>query len=309
MTPDRSTGRGLVLEPLWTRPEATDTAVTGRMRGGALPPALATRYGPRLAIPLHPNRPTIVANFVASLDGVVAMADGSGGGGEISGWFEPDRFVMGLLRSLADAIVVGAGTVRHAPAHEWTPRRVNRAHAADYEAWRGALGLAPQPTTVVVTATGDVDPAHPALCAPDVPVVVLTTAPGARHLADLGLAAHVRVVDAGGDGRVAPAAVVDVLRAEHAALALCEGGPHLLADLVAADLVDELFLTLAPQVMGRSRETDRLGFVEGFAAAAGAGRWLDLVSVHRGDDHLFLRHRRRGADRRDQSRSGSASSR
>lgn len=294
MTPDRSTGRGLALEPLWTRPDPTDLTGRARTRGGDLPPALAARYGPRLAIPLRPDRPTIVANFVASLDGVVALGDGSGGGGEISGWFEPDRFVMGLLRSLADAIVVGAGTVRHAPAHEWTPRRVDRAHAADYEGWRQALGLAPQPTTVIVTATGDLDPAHPALSAPDVPVILVTTTPGARYLAGLGLAAHVRVVETGTAAHVEPSAILDVLRAQRAALTLCEGGPLLFADLHAAGLVDELFLTLAPQIIGRSRATNRLGFLEGFAAAPGQGRWLELVSVHRGDDHLFLRHRVRG---------------
>ena len=211
MTPDRSTGRGLALEPLWTRPEPTDPADPPRTRGGDLPPALAARYGPRLAIPLREDRPTIVAHFVESLDGVVALGDGPGGGGELSGWFEPDRFVMGLLRSLSDAIVVGAGTVRHAPAHEWTPRRVNRAHAADYEAWRQALGLAPQPTTIVVTASGDIDPAHPALNAPDVPVVVLTTAPGARYLAGLSLPPHVRVGVRSDGGRVEPSAVVDAI--------------------------------------------------------------------------------------------------
>lgn len=235
-----------------------------------------------------------MANFVASLDGVVALGDGEGGGGEISGWFEPDRFVMGLLRSLADAIVVGAGTVRGAPAHEWTPRRVNRAHAADYDGWRHALGLAPQPTTVIVTASGDLDPSHPALSAPDVPVIVVTAAPGARYLAGMGLAAHVRVVDTGGDARVEPAAVVAVLRAEGAQVALCEGGPHLLGDLLGAGAVDELFLTVAPQVIGRADGgSQRLSFLEGLALPPGEGRWLDLVSVHRGGDHLFLRHRLR----------------
>ena len=74
-----------------------------------------------------------VANFVATLDGVVAFdTDESSGGGEISGFFDPDRFVMGLLRAMADVVLVGAGTVRSAPTHEWTARRVHPASAALY---------------------------------------------------------------------------------------------------------------------------------------------------------------------------------
>ena len=293
MTPvDRSTGRGVALEPLWLR----DDGGTAATRGGDLPPALHARYGAALAIPVQPGRPTVVANFVESLDGVVALGEGVTGGGEISGFFEPDRFVMGLLRSLADAVVVGAGTVRNAPTHEWTPRRVDRAHAADYEAWRAALGLAPQPTTIIVTASGAIDPAHPALSAPDVPAVILTTPGGVRYLAGCDLAAHVRVVAGSAPDRVTPQDIVAFLRAEGTALALCEGGPHLLGDLLAADAVDELFVTIAPQLIGRDRDhPGRLSFVEGFAFPPEQGRWLELVSVHRAADHLFLRHRRTGS--------------
>lgn len=75
----------------------------------------------------------MVANFVSTLDGVVAFdTDESSGGGEVSGFFDPDRFVMGLLRAMADVVLVGAGTVRSAPTHEWTARRVHPASAALY---------------------------------------------------------------------------------------------------------------------------------------------------------------------------------
>jgi riboflavin biosynthesis pyrimidine reductase len=288
---DRSTGRGLALEPLYERRD--DAPAGDGTRGGNLPPALAARYGARLAIPLRTDRPTIVANFVESLDGVVALNDPGQptGGGEISGFFEPDRFVMGLLRALADAVVVGAGTVRNAPTHEWTPRRVDRTHAADYEAWRRELGLAPQPTTVIVTATGDIDPGHPALAADDVPVIILTTEHGGRFLAELDLPAHVRVEIGPAGERVPPDAVLDLLRREGTTFALCEGGPHLMGDLLSADLVDELFLTLAPQVIGRARDHQRFAFVEGYTYGSDGGRWTRLVSIHRAGDHLFLRHR------------------
>src|ERR1051326_3331512 len=93
----------------------------GDPRGG-LTAALRERYGSDLRIPLREDRPTVIANFVSTLDGVVSFQTPDAmGGGEISGFFEPDRFVMGLLRTLADAVLVGAGTLRAAPKHRWIP--------------------------------------------------------------------------------------------------------------------------------------------------------------------------------------------
>ncbi len=92
------------------------------------------RYGARLAVPLRDDRPTVIVNFVESLDGVVTLDPAHGSGAEVSGFSEPDRFVMGLLRSLADAIVVGAGTMRAAANHTWTTGHVNRDFAKAYGA-------------------------------------------------------------------------------------------------------------------------------------------------------------------------------
>ena len=76
-----------------------------------------------------------------------------------------------------------------------------------------------------------------------------------------------------------------------ARLVLTEGGPHLFGRILEADRVDELFLTLAPQLVGRSGE-GRLGLVEGLGLPAAEARWQDLVSLRRSGDHLFLRYRR-----------------
>jgi len=83
----------------------------------ALPAAssLATFYGGPLRIPLRADRPTIVANFVSTLDGVVSFGDpGAAGGSAVSGGSAEDHRLMGLLRTLGDAVMVGAGTVRRA---------------------------------------------------------------------------------------------------------------------------------------------------------------------------------------------------
>ncbi len=212
----------------------------------------------------------------------------------MSGFFGPDRFVMGLLRAMADAVVVGAGTVRASPTHEWTARRVNPASASMYADWRATMGLAgEQPVTIVATARGNLDPGHPGLSAADVPVVIATTAAGAERLSGLKMAANVRlsVAAADEDGAVTAAGLVDLAAAAGAGLVLCEGGPHLIGDMVRAGLVDELFLTLAPQLAGRDARRPRLGLVEGVAFDVADAPWTRLVSVRRAADHLFLRYR------------------
>ena len=284
---------GLPLESLWLA-SAGSSAVDAESRGGLLPPDLAARFEGGLSVALRPDRPTIVANFVTSVDGIAAMgpSEPSAGGAEISGFSESDRFMMALLRGLADVVIVGAGTVRAGRTHEWTPRRVAPELAGAFAAWRSNLGLAPQPTTSVVTARGDVDPSQPGLSALDVPVVVATTRAGATRLATLTLPPNMTVETAGGDAQVDAEALLEIVRAAGARLALCEGGPHLFGQLLQAHLIDELFLTLAPQVIGRDETARRLSLVEGVSfGARGGGRWASLASVRRAGDDLFLRYR------------------
>ncbi len=261
-------------------------------RGGALPPALAQRFPGGLSIPLRPDRPALVANFVSSLDGVVSLGSGvAGSGGEISGYSEADRFMMSLLRGLADAIVVGAGTVRAGSRHEWTSRRLQPDLAAEFAAWRAALGLTPQPTTVLLTARGEIDPTHPGLNTPDVPVILATTGDGGQRLSGLALPPNVTIAACGRGNRVRPEEILGLLHDSGARLALCEGGPHLFSQLLEAGLVDELFLTVAPHLVGRDDGSERLGLVEGAALPDGQGRWGRLLSIRRAGDDLFLRYR------------------
>ena len=275
------------LRKLFSAPDDRENA-----RGGTLPVTLSEHYDGVLRIPLRSDRPTVVANFVTTLDGVVAFdAEGRSGGGEVSGFFEPDRFMMGLLRSLADIVLVGAGTVRAAPKHEWTPRHVHRKSAVAYDEYRRDSGVASaQPTTMVVTARGDLDPSHPGLSAADVPVVVVTTRAGANRLKARSFGDHASVEVASEDQRIAARNIIALAARRGARVVLCEGGPHLIADLLAENLLDELFLTVAPQLAGRDKSVARLSLVEGKAFKPEDAPWANLQSVHGCGDDLFLRY-------------------
>ncbi len=280
------------LEPLWEGHAPSGT----RVRGAGMPTALRSRHGGDLLVELRDDRPTLIANFVTTLDGIVALGSGNlTGGGHISGFHEPDRFVMALLRAVADVVLVGAGTVRGSSNQNWIAEHVQPSSAGDFVEWRDAMGLARHPTTVVVTARGDVPAGHPGLNDPSIPVVIATTPGGADRLGSAALPAHVAVRPMGHGAKIGGDDLVGLLADLGARLVLSEGGPHLLGQLVRADLLDELFLTLSPQLVGRDGP-GRLGLVEGLGLGPEAGRWQRLQSVRRSGDHLFLRYRRSASD-------------
>jgi 5-amino-6-(5-phosphoribosylamino)uracil reductase len=176
------------------------------------------------------------ANMVATLDGSARDADGSSRG--ISA--PADQAVLGVLRALADVVVVGAGTAR---AEGYEPLRARPAFVQRRE----AAGQAPAATLAVVTRSGDLDPASP-LLAPGAATLVLTcsAAPLARLRA---LAGDDRVVVAGDDD-VDPSRAVAALAARGLRRVLVEGGPSLLGRVAAAGCLDELCLTWSPLLVG-----------------------------------------------------------
>jgi riboflavin biosynthesis pyrimidine reductase len=263
----------------------------GSIRAG-LPTDLRQAYDGDLAIPLRTDRPTVIANFVETLDGAVALdRDGHSGGGAVSGFSSTDRFVMGLLRAMADVVLVGAGTLRASPGTGWTPGRAYPQAAASYRDLRARLGLSPDPTTLVVTARGDLDPTHPAFRDATVTTVIAAPAAAAERLRTAGLRDGIRIEPLGNGEAVSFAALIDLAGRLGASVILTEGGPHVLAGLAAAGLLDELFLTVAPQLVGRDRAAQRLALLEGVAFGPEQARWGQLASVRRGGDDLFLRYR------------------
>jgi riboflavin biosynthesis pyrimidine reductase len=180
--------------------------------------------------------PWLRANMVASADGAGVL------GGLSEGLSSPgDRRVFGVLRALADVVMAGAGTVR---AENYKPAR-------DRREWRFArAGRTVTPPIAVISASLDVDPGAVLFTgAPaDARTIVITCE---RSPADRRRAlAEVADVIIAGDSVVDLKLAVLALRERGLVRMLCEGGPRLLADLVATGLLDELCLTIGPLLAG-----------------------------------------------------------
>lgn len=246
----------------------------------ALPADLERLYG-RLGF----GGGVIYSNFVASIDGVVTLGSKPSAGSVISGKYPADRFLMGLLRACADAVVIGAGTMRATPGHLWTAGHVYPELTSSFAALRRGLGRSTEPRLVLLTSTGELDFTHPALVAG---ATVVTTPDGARAIGDrLPPACDLVVMGRGKTLEVGK--VIAELRTRGCEVILSEGGPHLVGEMIEGHLLDEAFLTVSPVVAGRGEE-QRLGMVEGVELLPASGAWGKLLSARRHGDYLFLRY-------------------
>lgn len=263
-----------------------------------LPGELYRLYGGDLRFPpAAEGRPHVIGNFVSTLDGVVSYRiPGKEGGATISGDNQPDRFIMGLLRASADAVIIGAGTL-HATAasHCWTADAVFPEAAKFYETYRKAvLGKPHPPETIIVTASGSLDLQRPMFRTAGIAKRVITTAAGVDRLRAAGadkLPATALTVLEDSSGLITPDAIVKFLHTEcGVTLLLHEGGPALFGEFVRAKLVDEFFLTVAPQIAGDSVAKPRPTFVWGTEFLPETAPWLRLLSVKQSGSHLYLRY-------------------
>jgi riboflavin biosynthesis pyrimidine reductase len=206
-------------------------------------------------------------------------------GGIISGKDEADRFVMGLLRACADAVVVGAGTVRAEGGRAlWTPAFIFPAAADAFRQLRQMRRQSEEPRLVIVTARGDVNPKEPAL---EHGALVLTTEVRAAGLRkSLPQATEVRAISSG--ERVELPAIIDALHSEGLRTILTEGGPRLFGQMVESNRVDELFLTVSPVLAGQ-RGDQSFGLIHDLDFGR-TPKWTRLRSVRVHDSHLFLRY-------------------
>ncbi|MEV4637011.1 pyrimidine reductase family protein [Actinoplanes sp. NPDC049548] len=214
--------------------------------------------------------PTLRVNFIASVDGAVTV---EGKSGPLGG--PGDKQIFDLLRMTCDALVAAAGTVR---TEGYDALRLDEAGRA----WRRARGLPDFPLMVVVSSSLDLDPGQLIFSDAPIPPLVVTHA-GAVPPPGLAEVAEILPL---GDEAVDLAAMVAELHRRGATQVLCEGGPRLFGALIAADLVDEVCLTVSPLLAGGG--AGRIA-----AGPDGPPRRMELRSLLAEDDMLFLRYARR----------------
>ena len=246
-----------------------------------LPADLARLYGGALGL----AEPCLVANFVESLDGIVAVPGLPRSHAVIGDESEPDRFMVALLRACADAVLVGSATLLASPRGTWRADRVYPAAAEALAALRASRGRPEHPLLAILTSGGSFDAGHPVL---ERGALVLTTEQAAPDLRENVPPASEVVPVSAGDAVDAAAAVAE-LRRRGCSVIVSESGPNVFGALLASQLVDELFVTVSPVLAGRARGP-RLGLVEGvelLPQVRVAGR---LRSVRAHGSHLFLRY-------------------
>ena len=234
------------------------------------------------ARPAPRGRPWLLLNMIATVDG--AATDTTGLSGGLAG--PGDRRVFAALRGVADVVLAGATTVR---SERYGPARPS----SEVESQRLARGQAARPRVAVVSASLRLDPELRLFreAKPDARPILVTTAEALaadtplhrrlRSLADLVVA---------GERRVDWHAALSTLRSQMGTeVLLVEGGPTINAQLVAADLVDELCLTLSPRLVAGDAPR-----IIG-ASHPSSPRPLSVDRVIVDDDFVFLRYLRAAA--------------
>ena len=226
----------------------------------------------RLTGPVE-GRAGVSLGMVASADGAATVA---GRTASLGGAADQAAYVA--LRAAADAILVGAGTVR---AENYGPA----AGGADRQRRRMSKGLTPAPRLVVVSNRLDFDPAARVFGDPDHPPLIATNARAAAQASSLTGIAELMVV---GDEAVDLTVLLVELAQRSYGGVLCEGGPTLNGALLEHDLVDALFLTVAPVLVGGAAGRIVSGLAE-------VDLPLELVELRSNEGELLLHYRRRTA--------------
>lgn len=231
--------------------------------------------GLRLADLAPGDRPSLVLNMISTADGGATVEGRTRSLGD-----ETDREVFHGLRTQVDCVMVGAGTAR-------IERYGRLVKDPDRRERRRAEGLRADPLACVVSGRLDLPPDLPLLQDPDSRVVVATASE--RELPDVPAQVEYMRSEGGAGAQHPLAPVLGRLRSDHGiSSVLCEGGPRLNSSLLAEDLVDELFLTVAPKLVGGTPE---ISIVAGPPLSAPAE--LDLVTCLEAGGSLYLRYRRR----------------
>ena len=215
--------------------------------------------------------PWLRVNFVSSVDGA-ATVDGKSAG--LGG--DADHRVFDILRTLCDVVLVASGTVRT----EGYGAMILDAAAVEA---RVAAGLKPQPTFAIVSGSLNLDPTSDVFAKAPIRPLIITSESAPPNPA---LAKVADIVTCGSTA-VDPAAMVSALAERQLTRIHCEGGPSFFGSLLAADVVDELCLTVSPLLAGG--DSGRIA-----KGAVPDPRRMSLAGILRSEDTLLLRYVRAG---------------
>ena len=220
------------------------------------------------------DRPYILLNMVCTVDGKATIA---GKAGPIGGTL--DHMLMRRIRSVVDALMYGAGTLR--------TDQVDPSLPPELQKLRVSRGLSPLPLAIVVSSSGQIPLGNLFFRVPNVTKLVIVPSDIAQQVRQ-DLEAHAQVVTPG-PSPLEPRQFMGALRTEWGVKRLVvEGGPSLNHSLFAAGLADEIFLTLAPKIVGDSAAKT---IVEGPPLPQEAMPLMELISVYRCQNELYLRYR------------------
>jgi riboflavin biosynthesis pyrimidine reductase len=264
-------------------------------------PVLAP-YGKLGFPPPPPERPWIYSNFVQSLDGIVSFKGRHPLGSDIS-QSEEDRWLMDVLRTYADAIILGLNTLREETRITGGRGPVYWVENAALQDLRGKLGRRRQ-KNIFVSGTLDFDfRAYRVFDGDLVEPLIVTTTDGLNKLLDQPPPATTRVVVAGEGTKVDLPKAITILRSLGIEYLLCEGGPTLYGHMSRAGLIDEKFLTVSPLEIGlfppsgeEAGENEKRALRPTTFMAPGFDKedapWWRWLSCRRAGDHQFNRYRR-----------------
>ena len=219
------------------------------------------------------DRPYVVLNMVSTVDGKVALGGSAGGIGS-----RTDRYLMRRIRSLVDAVMIAAGTLRA----ELCDPRVDFPFVQE----RLVRGLAPQPLAVGVSGSLNLKPNNRFLLNGRERTVLLTTesAPAERRRR---LGPYATIMAQSGQTVDLEAGLRTLHQQFGVRRLLSEGGPSLNQQLLDAGLIDEIFWTLAPKVAGGSGRT----LIQGPAPTTQIAARMEIISLYADGSELYARYR------------------
>jgi riboflavin biosynthesis pyrimidine reductase len=261
--------------------------------GQQLPADVNELYG-AWSLPEFADRPYVYSNFVMSHDGHISFnMPEFVGGGPVSLYNAHDQWLMALLRARADAVMVGANTLRAEPDHIWTAEFICPKDAERFSDLRREEGRTVPPLQIFVSHDGEIRADAEIFRTEGMKIIVATPAAGIPRARDLLQDfPNVQLVE-NGERSVDLKTLLSTLRKQYDVRSLlCEGGPHLYGSLLAADCIDDEFLTVSPIVIGNARDSAvRPNLVEGAAFVPSNTPKARLLGIRKVREHLFLHTR------------------